>query len=87
MYNRHPRKAISLAIDERDDHADNDYEAEQSEEEDTEDVHINEMVERLLAIRERCHLKAKTNISNAQQKQKHQYDKKHNALKVNFSSA
>ena len=83
MYNRHPRKAVSLAIDEQADNPDNNHEDEQSEEEDAED--INEVVEKLLTIRERCHLKAKTNISSAQQKQKHQYDKKHNALKVSFS--
>lgn len=40
------------------------------------------MIQKLLDIREQCHLKAKENIGNAQEKQKQHYDSKHNALKV-----
>ena len=50
------------------------------EEEDAED--LDAVLERLLEIREKCHLKAKENICAAQQKQKRQYDNKHNSLKV-----
>ena len=49
-------------------------------EEDAEDV--DAMIQKLLGIQEQCHLKAKENIGNAQEKQKRQYDSKHNALKV-----
>lgn len=73
MYNRQPRKAVSLTMTERED-------CEESEEEDSEDTEA--VIEKLLAIRENCHLKAKANIDAAQEKQKKQYDSKHNALKV-----
>ena len=53
---------------------------EDSEEEDAEDAEA--VMQKLLDIQERCHLKAKENISAAQQKLKQQYDKKYNALKV-----
>ena len=81
MFNHHPRKAISLAINE-DDSEDEDKQDEEiagdgnSDEEETED--INAVMEKLLDIRDTCHLKAKQNISAAQEKQKRQYDKKHN---------
>ena len=48
--------------------------------EDAEDIDV--VIQKLLDIRERCHLKAKENIGNAQEKQKQQYDNKHNTLKV-----
>ena len=67
VYNRHPRKAVSLAIDEQDDVPDNSDEGEKSEEEDAGDINV--VVEKLLTIQERCHLKAKTNTGAAQQKQ------------------
>lgn len=70
---RQPRKAVSLTMTERKD-------CEESEEEDSEDTEA--VIEKLLAIRENCHLKAKANIDAAQEKQKKQYDSKHNALKV-----
>ena len=80
MYNRQPRKAISLAIDEQDNGGDKESDGDESEEECPED--IDAVIENLLTIRERCHLKAKENIDAAQDKQKRQYDSKHNALKV-----
>ena len=53
---------------------------DEDSEEDAEDAEA--VMQKLLDIREKCHLKAKENIGAAQQKQKQQYDKKHNALKV-----
>ena len=55
-------------------------EEEMKEEEDAED--LDAMLERLLEILEKFHLKAKENICAAQQKHKRQYDNKHNSLKV-----
>ena len=78
MYNWQPRRAISLAMAEQD-HRENDSD-EESEEEDSEDTEA--VIEKFLTIRERCHLQAKTNTDAAQEKQKKQYDSKHNALKV-----
>ena len=83
MFNRHPRKAISLAINEDDSDAEDAKEIAgdgDSDEEETEDM--DAVMEKLLDIRDRCHHKAKENIGAAQEKQKWQYDKKHNALKV-----
>ena len=82
MYNRHPHKAVSLALDEQDSD-----EKEMSSDEHDSDVEkvedIDGVVQRLVDIRQRCHHQAKENIGTAQQKQKRQYvDKKHNALKV-----
>ena len=76
MFNRQPRKAI------REEHNRDSLEmaSDDSEEEDTEDAEV--VMQKLLDIREKSHLKAKENIDAAQQKQKRQYDKKHNALKV-----
>ena len=72
MYNRQPRKAISLVIDEPDRDEDKENEEdEESEEEDVED--IDAVFDKLLTIRKKCHLKAKENIGVAQQKQKRQY--------------
>ena len=80
--NHQPRKAITLAI--REEHSRDSLEmasgVEDSEEEDAEDAEA--VMQKLLDIQERCHLKAKENISAAQQKLKQQYDKKYNALKV-----
>ena len=84
MYNRQPRKAVSLAITEQENA---DKEEEVSDEGDSEDEgteNIDEVIQKLLEIRERCHLKAKENIATAQEKQKRQYDNKHNSLKVCF---
>ena len=78
MYNQQPRRAISLAMAEQD-HRENDSD-EESEEEDSEDTEA--VIEKFLTIRERCHLQAKTNTDAVQEKQKQQYDSKHNALKV-----
>ena len=81
MFNRQPRKAITLAIrEERNEELLEN--SDESEEEDAEDAEA--VMQKLLTIREKCHLKAKENIDAAQQKQKRQYDKKHNALKVRY---
>ena len=72
-YNRHPKKAISLVMTEQEAMT----KWEDCEEEDSKDTEA-----KLLAIGENCHLKAKANIDAAQEKQKKQYDSKHNALKV-----
>ena len=85
MFNRQPRKAITLAIDEEHngDSVEIASDKEDSEEEDAEDAEA--VMQKLLDIREKCRLKAKDNIGAAQQKQKRQYDKKHNALKVCYN--
>ena len=79
MFNRQPRKAITLAVEEEHNGEFLEMARDESEEEDAEAV-----MQKLLNIREKCHLKAKENIDAAQQKQKRQYDKKHNALKVYY---
>ena len=48
-----------------------------------EDVDTDGILQQLLEIRERCHSKAKENIASAQERQKKQYDAKHDTLKVN----
>ena len=53
---------------------------DEESEKDAEDV--DAVIQKLLDIREQCHLKAKENIGNAQEKRKQHYDSKHNALKV-----
>ena len=81
VYNRQPRKAITLAI--REEHSRDSLEMASGDEDSEEDAEDAEAVmQKLIDIREKCHLKAKENIGAAQQKQKQQYDKKHNALKV-----
>ncbi len=81
MYNRCLRKAVAHVL-ERIDEGEEEEEEEDKEEEDAED--IDAVLGKLLEIREKCHLKAKENICAAQQKQKRQYDKKHNSLKVSM---
>ncbi len=84
MYNRYPRKAVTHAL-ERIDEGEAEEEEEDEEEEEEENAEdIDAVLGRLLEIREKCHLKAKENICAAQQKQKRQYDKKHNSLKVSM---
>ena len=81
MYIRQPRKAITLAI--RGEHSRDSLEmasGDKVSEEYAEDAEA--VMQKLLDIREKCHLKAKENIGAAQQKQKQHYHKKHNALKV-----
>ena len=81
MYNHQPRKAITLAI--REEHSRDSLEMASGDEDSEEDAEDAEAVmQKFFDIREKCHLKAKENIGAAQQKQKQQYDKKHNALKV-----
>ena len=53
---------------------------EESEQEDAGDLDV--VLEKLLEICKACHLTTKTYIIAAQQKQKRQYDNKHNSLKV-----
>ena len=79
MYNRNPRKAVSFEMQ-----WSNDVENEDkmSEEEDR-NVDTDCILQQLLEIRECCHSKAMENIANAQERQKKQYDAKHDALKVN----
>ena len=67
------------------------FEMERGEEDEEGDVMIEEedgdteeILARMLEIRERCHSKAKENIAAAQDKQKKQYDAKHNSLKVSL---
>ena len=67
MYNRQPCKVISLAMTEQDSGEDQENDdGEESEEEDPEDIEA--VVEKLLTIREKCHLKAKENIDSALEK-------------------
>lgn len=47
------------------------------------DLDTDSILHRLMEIRERCHAKAKENITSAQEKQKKEYDAKHDTLKVN----
>ena len=90
MFNRHPRKAVTFNMDQRDgadaieDRGDSDQlSGEETEnEEDREDM--DGILRRLIEIRDCCHLNAKEKIAAAQQKQKQQYDNKHNSLKVLF---
>ena len=82
MFNRQPRKAITLAIGEERSGEFLEMASDESEEEDAEDAEA--VMQKLLNIREKCHLKAKQNIDAAHQKQKRQYDKKHNALNVHY---
>ena len=77
MYNRNPRKAVSFEMEQEDGAEGDDM---MSEEEDVRDTDY--ILQRLLEIRECCHGKAKENIAAAQEKQKKQYDAKHNSLKV-----
>lgn len=77
MYNRNPRKAVSFEMQQSDDVEDEDKMSED------EDVDTDGILQQLLEIRERCHSKAKENIASAQERQKKQYDAKHDALKVN----
>ncbi len=85
MFNRHPRKAVTFDMDRADttedrEHVDQLSGDETENEEDGEDM--DEILRMLMEIRDRCHLNAKENIVAAQQKQKQQYDNKHNSLKV-----
>ena len=82
MFNRQPRKAITLAIEEE--HNGDSVEIA-SDKKDSEEEDAEAVMQKLLDIREKCHLKAKDNIGAAQQKQKRQYDKKHIALKVCYN--
>ena len=69
MFNHYPRKAVSLAIEDDSEIEDDDEEIAgdgDSDEEEAED--IDTVMERLLNIRDRCHHKAKENISAAQEK-------------------
>ena len=95
MYNRCPRKAVTHVMErngegeeveeEEEDAEEEEEEKEEEEEEEEEDAEdLDAVLDKLLKIREKCHLKAKENICAAQQKQKRQYDKKHNALKVRW---
>ena len=90
MFNRHPRKAVTFDMDQRDgaDAIEDRGDADQLSGEETENEEDGEdmdgILRRLMEIRDRCHLNAKENIAAAQQKQKQQYDKKHNSLKVLF---
>ena len=68
MFNRQPRKAITLAIGEEHNGEFLEMASDESEEEDTEDVKA--VMQKLLNIREKYHLKAKENMDAAQQKQK-----------------
>ena len=90
MFNHHPRKAVTFDMDQRDgadaieDRGDADQLSgeETKNEEDGEDM--DGILRKLMEIRDRCHLNSKENIAAAQQKQKQQYDNKHNSLKVLF---
>ena len=77
MYNRNPRKAVNFEMERREDE-EGDIMSEE------EDGDQDEILTRMLEIRERCHSKAKENIAAAQDKQKKQYDAKHNSLKVSL---
>ncbi|XP_064406458.1 uncharacterized protein LOC135351399 [Halichondria panicea] len=87
MFNRHPRKAVTFDMDQRDgaDAIEDRGDADQLSGEETENEEDGEdmdgILRRLMEIRDRCHLNAKENIAAAQQKQKQQYDNKHNSLK------
>lgn len=80
IYNRNPRKAVSFEMEQKDDGEVSHSEIASDEEEEEGD--IDGILSRLLEIRDHCQEKAKKNISKAQEKQKKQYDSKHNALKV-----
>ena len=54
----------------------------QTESDEEEEGDIDGVLSKLLEIRDQCQDKAKKNISEAQEKQKKQYDSKHNTLKV-----
>ncbi len=85
MFNRHPRKAVCFEMDQRDSEQcqasfrdEEDVNEASNGEEDFENV--DQILERLMEIRERCHLNTKENIAAAQQKQKQQHDNKHNCI-------
>lgn len=77
--------------DGNDDVNDDDYEkrmeASKADENEADGETVERILENLLKIREKCHLRAKENIIAAQQKQKKQYDQKHNSLKVRQTSS
>ena len=81
MFNHQPRKAITLAIREEHNGEFLEMASDESEERDAEDAEA--VMQKLLNIREKCHLKAKENIDAAAHSKK-KYDKKHNALKVHL---
>ena len=89
MYNRHPRKAITFEVEQKADEVKSEVEEEKtdteemSEQEDG-DQDIDELLRRAIELRDKCHDKVKENIAAAQQKQKRQYDEKHNSLKVRW---
>ena len=68
MFNRHPRKAVTFDMDQRDGAdaiedrgAANQLSGEETEDEDGEDM--DGILRRLMEIRDRCHLNAKENIA------------------------
>ena len=82
LYNRNPRKAVSFEMDQKDKEANGETPHPQTESDEEEEGNIDGVLSKLLEIRDQCQEKAKKNISEAQEKQKKQYDSKHNTLKV-----
>ena len=78
MYNRNPRKAVNFEVERGEGDEDGDVMIEE------EDGDTEEILAKMLEIREWCHSKAKENIAAAQDKHKKQYDAKHNSLKVSL---
>ena len=82
LYNRHPRKAIDYELKTARDVE----EASTPVTEHRDDVNtMEETIQQLLEMREQYHDKAHINIQNAQERQKIQYDAKHDSNHVSNS--
>ncbi len=79
VYNREARKAVSFEM-EKEECGENGISKILSDTEEAEN--IDAIISNLVKVRDFCHSKAKDNISVAQEKQKKQYDAKHNSFKV-----
>ena len=84
MYNRPLRKAVTHSLEmEGDAQTEGEGERDRGEDSDVKGPEdLDTVLQKVLEIHEKCHKKAKANISDAQQKQKQHYDKKHDTLKV-----